>query len=36
MKKLLALDLDRAIEEAKTAKVKKPKASREKHAEEMI
>ena len=36
MKKLLALDLDRAIEEAKTAKVKKPKTSREKHAEATI
>ena len=32
----LALNLERAAEEAKAAKVKKPGASREKHAEELI
>jgi hypothetical protein len=36
LERLLALNLERAAEEAKTAKVKKPKVSREKHAEEMI
>ncbi len=33
---LLALNLARAAEEAKAAKVKQPKASREKHADEML
>jgi hypothetical protein len=36
LEKLLALNLARAAEEAKSAKVKKPKTSREKHAEEML
>ena len=36
LEKLLALNLGRAAEEAKAAKVKKSKTSREKHAEEMI
>ena len=36
LEKLLALNLERAAEEAKTAKVKKPKTSRAKHAEEML
>jgi hypothetical protein len=36
LEKLLALNLERAAEEAKTAKVKKPKAQRAKHAEEML
>ncbi|MGH7953103.1 MAG: type IIL restriction-modification enzyme MmeI [Limisphaerales bacterium] len=36
LEKLLALNLERAAEEAKAAKVKKPKAQREKQAEEMI
>jgi hypothetical protein len=36
LEKLLALNLARAAEEAKSAKVKQPKTSREKHAEEMI
>jgi hypothetical protein len=36
LEKLLALNLERAAEEAKAAKVKQPKTSREKHAEEMI
>ena len=36
LEKLLALNLERAAEEAKAAKVKKPGASREKHAEELI
>ncbi len=36
LEKLLALNLERAAEEAKSAKVKKPKAQRAKHAEEMI
>jgi type II restriction/modification system DNA methylase subunit YeeA len=36
LEKLLALNLERAAEEIKAAKVKKPKTSREKHAEEMI
>jgi type II restriction/modification system DNA methylase subunit YeeA len=36
LEKLLALNLERAAEEAEAAKVKQPKTSREKHAEEMI
>jgi len=36
LEKLLALNLERAAEEAKAAKVQKPKAQRAKHAEEMI
>ena len=36
LEKLLALNLERAAEEAKAAKVKKPKATRAKHADEMI
>ena len=36
LEKLLALNLERAAEEAKAAKVKKPKAQRARHAEEMI
>ncbi|MBE0545673.1 MAG: class I SAM-dependent DNA methyltransferase [Verrucomicrobia bacterium] len=36
LEKLLALNLERAAEEAKTAKIKKPKAQRAKLAEEMI
>ena len=36
LEKLLALNLTRAAEEAKAAKVKKPKTTREKHADEMI
>ncbi|PYI82967.1 MAG: hypothetical protein DME26_16005, partial [Verrucomicrobia bacterium] len=36
LEKLLALNLERAAEEAKAAKVKKPKAQRAKHAEEML
>ncbi len=36
LEKLLALNLARTAEEAKAAKVKNPKASREKHADEMI
>ena len=36
LEKLLALNLERAVEEAKAAKVKTPRAQREKHAEEMI
>jgi hypothetical protein len=36
LEKLLSLNLERAAEEAKAAKVKKPKTTREKHAEEMI
>ena len=36
LEKLLALNLARAAEEAKAAKVKKPKAQRPKHAEEML
>jgi len=36
LEKLLALNLERAAEEAKAAKVKKPKASRDKQADEMI
>lgn len=36
LEKLLALNLERAAEEAKAAKVKKPKASRERRADEML
>jgi len=36
LEKLLALNLARAAEEAKAAKVKKPKTTREKRADEMI
>jgi hypothetical protein len=36
LEKLLALNLERAAEETKAAKVKKPKAQRAKEAEEMI
>ena len=36
LEKLLALNLERAAEEAKSAKVKKPKASRAKTADELI
>ena len=36
LEKLLALNLERAAEEAKAAKVKKPRASREKQHDEMI
>jgi alanyl-tRNA synthetase len=36
LEKLLALNLERAAAEAKTAKVKKPKTSRAKAADEMI
>jgi hypothetical protein len=36
LERLLALNLERAAEEAKAAKVKKPKATREKHADEML
>jgi hypothetical protein len=36
LEKLLALNLDRAAEEAKAAKVKKPKVSREKKPDEML
>ena len=36
LEKLLALNLERAAEEAKAAKVKKPEAQRPKHAEEML
>lgn len=36
LEKLLALNLERVAAEAKTAKSQKPKAQREKHAEEMI
>ena len=36
LERLLALNLERADEEAKAAKVKKPKASRAKSAEEML
>ena len=36
LEKLLALNLERAAEEAKAAKMKKSKAQREKHAEEML
>jgi hypothetical protein len=33
---MVALNLERAIEETKAAKVKKPKTSREKRADEMV
>jgi hypothetical protein len=36
LENLLALNLERAAEEAKDAKVRKPKASREKHSDEML
>lgn len=36
LEQLLALNLERAAEEAKAAKVKKPKKTRQKHADEMI
>jgi hypothetical protein len=36
LERLLDLNLARAAEEAKAAKVKKPKASREKHSDEML
>jgi hypothetical protein len=36
LEKLLALNLERAAEEAKAAKVKKPKTTREKNTDEMI
>ena len=36
LKRLLALNLERAAEEAQSAKVKQPKTSREKKADEMI
>jgi hypothetical protein len=36
LEKLLALNLERAAEEAKAAKVKKPKVSREKQSDEML
>ncbi len=36
LERLLALNLERAAEEAKAAKVKKPKTQRAKHAEEML
>jgi hypothetical protein len=36
LEKLLALNLERAAEEAKAAKVKKPKAQRAKEADEMV
>jgi hypothetical protein len=36
LEKLLALNLARAAEEAKAAKVKKPRASREKQEDEML
>ena len=36
LEKLLALNLERAAEEAKAAKVKKPRTSRPKHADELI
>jgi hypothetical protein len=36
LEKLLALNLECAAEEAKAAKVKKPKTTREKHADEML
>lgn len=36
LERLLALNLERAAEEAKAAKVKKPKAQRAKHAEELL
>ncbi|MCU0772610.1 MAG: class I SAM-dependent DNA methyltransferase [Verrucomicrobia bacterium] len=36
LERLLALNLERAAEEAKAAKVKKPKAQRQKHADELV
>ena len=36
LERLLALNLERAAEEAKTTKVKKPKTSRAKHDDEML
>ena len=36
LERLLALNLERAAEEAKAAKAKKPKTSREKHTDEML
>jgi hypothetical protein len=36
LENLLALNLDRAAEEVKAAKVKKPKTSRAKKADEML
>ena len=36
LEKLLALNLERAAEEAKAAKVKQPKVSREKQSDEML
>jgi hypothetical protein len=36
LEKLLSLNLERAAEEAKAAKVKKPRTSRLKHADELI
>lgn len=36
LERLLALNLERAAEEAKAAKVKKPKVVRAKHADEMV
>ncbi len=36
LERLLALNLERAAEEAKTAKVKQPKTSREKHGDEIL
>ena len=36
LERLLALNLERAVEEAKAAKAKKTKAQRRKHAEEML
>ena len=36
LEKLLALNLERAAEEAKAAKVKKPKAQRTKEADELL
>jgi hypothetical protein len=36
LERLLALNLERAEEEAKAAKVKKPKTSREKRADELV
>ena len=36
LEKLLALNLERAAEEAKAANVKKPKTTREKHTDEML
>ena len=36
LEKLLALNLERAAEEAKAAKAKKPRTSREKQSDEML